>query len=124
MPWLRVASCSSSRVIWSEAVSPGGSSPSDPPMLALLTGSPLDRAGTGQDPVGQGEVGAVATVARPVPGHEVLVGHVTDQDPGDSEREVDAGGDLGDGDDVAAETGDGALLDGELGVRSPNEVVE
>src|SRR4029450_11662650 len=112
MPWLRVASCSSSRVIWSEAVSPGGSSPTDPPMLALLTGSPLDRAETVQDPREQGEVGAAAPLARPVPGHEVLVGHVTDQDPGDSEREVDAGGDVGEGDDVAAGGAAGALLEG------------
>jgi hypothetical protein len=88
-------------------------------MLALLTGSPLDRAETVQDPFEQGEVGAVATLARPVHGHEALVGHVTDQDPGDPEREVKAGGDLGDGDDVAAETGDGALLDGEPGGPLP-----
>ena len=50
----------------------------------------------------------------PVDDDQVLVGHVTDQDADDAERKIEVGGDLGDGQDVAAEGADGLLLHGQL----------
>jgi hypothetical protein len=48
-------------------------------------------------------------VGRPVNHDQVLVGHVTDQDANDAQGKMEVGGDLGDGQDVAAEGADGPL---------------
>ena len=77
-----------------------------------------------QHPFQQGQVGMVASLGWPVDDDQVLVGHVPDQDPDDAEGKVKAYGDLGDGQDVVAEGGDGPLLHGQLGVGSPTGVVE
>jgi hypothetical protein len=60
------------------------------------------------------QVGTVASVGRPVDHDQVLVGHVTDQDADDAEGKVKLGGELGDGQKVVAEHGDGPLLHGQL----------
>jgi hypothetical protein len=52
-------------------------------------------------------------VGGPVLDDQVLVGHVADQDADDAQGKVELGGDLSDGQDVVAEGGDGALLDGQ-----------
>ena len=72
----------------------------------------------------QGQVGTVACVGRPVDHDQVLIGHVADQDADDAEGKVEVGGDLGDGQDVVAESGDGPLLYGQLRRLLPGEVVE
>jgi hypothetical protein len=61
-------------------------------------------------------------LGRPVDHDQVLVGHVTDQDADDAERKAEPCGDLGDGQDVVAESGDGPLLTVSFGVCSPMEV--
>jgi hypothetical protein len=73
-----------------------------------------------QHPLQQGQVGTVAGGGRPVDHDQVLIGHVTDQDADDAEGKVEVGGDLGDGQDVVAEGGDGALLHGQLRRLLPN----
>ena len=55
---------------------------------------------------------------------QAAVGHVADQHPGHAQGQVEAGRDLGDGEDVAAQGGDGPLLHGQLGRPLPSEVVE
>jgi hypothetical protein len=55
-----------------------------------------------QHPFQQGQVGTVASVGRPVDHDQVLIGHVTDQDADDAKGKMELGGDLGDGQDVAA----------------------
>ena len=61
---------------------------------------------------------------RPVDHDQVLIGHVVDQDADDAERKVEVGGDLGDGQDVVAEGGDGPCSTVSFGVCSPVEVVQ
>ena len=77
-----------------------------------------------QYPLQQGQVGTVASMDRPVDHDQVLIGHVADQDADDAERKVEVGGDLGDGQDVVAESGDGPLLHSLLRRLLPGEVVE
>ena len=60
----------------------------------------------------------------PVDRDQVLVGHVADQDPDHAQGQVEPGRDLSDGQDVVAQGGDGALLDGQLGGRPLGERVE
>src|SRR4029450_12890341 len=50
----------------------------------------------------------------PVDDDQVLVGHIADQDRDDAEGKVKPCGDLGDGQDLVAEGGDGPLLHGQL----------
>ena len=70
--------------------------------------------GARRAPVPAGQVGTVASLGRPVDHDQLLFGHVTDQDPDDAEGKVELRGDLGDGQDVVAEGGDGPLLHGQL----------
>jgi hypothetical protein len=60
-----------------------------------------------QHPLQQDQVATVASVGRPVDHDQVLIGHVTNQDADDTEGNVELCGDLGDGQDVVAEGGDG-----------------
>lgn len=77
-----------------------------------------------QHPFQQGPIGTVASLGWPVDHDQVLVGHITDQDPDDAEGKVQPCRDLGDGQDLVAEGGDGPPLHGQLRGCSPTEVVE
>src|SRR5215218_11496288 len=87
-----------------------------PPAMTILTGvgardSPAGAVGlycpeSIEHPLEKCEVWAVADAGGPMHGHQSFFGHVTDQDTGDAEREVQARGDLGDGQDVPAQQGD------------------
>ena len=70
-----------------------------------------------QHPLQQGQVGTVARVGRPVDHDQVLVGHVTDQDADHAEGKMELCRDLGDGQEVVAEDGDGPLLHSQLGTQ-------
>jgi hypothetical protein len=63
-------------------------------------------------------------VSWPVDHDQVLIGHVADQNPDHAQGEVEPGRHLSDGQDVMAQGGDGALLDGQLGRWPPTERVE
>ena len=86
--------------------------------------SSSDGAQPVQHPLQQGQVGTIASVGRPVDHDQVLVGHVTDQDADDAQGKMEVGGDLGDGQGVVAEGGDGPCSTVSFGVCSPVEVVQ
>jgi hypothetical protein len=75
-------------------------------------------------PAAAGQVGTVAGLGGSIDHDQALVGHVTDQDVDDAEGKVKPCGDLGDGQDVVAEGGDGPLLHGQLRRLLPMEMVE
>jgi hypothetical protein len=99
-------------------------------LCALNTGGSLspeslsDAVEPVQHPFQHGQVGMVAGLGWPVDHDQVLVGHIADQDPGHAEGKVKPCADLGDGQDLVTEGGDGPLLHGQLRVCSPTEVVE
>ena len=88
------------------------SSVADP--AAGLTQVGSDAVEPVQHPFQQDQVGMVASLDWPVDHDQVLVRHITDQDPDDAEGKVKPCGDLGDGQDLVAEGGDGPLLHGQL----------
>jgi polar amino acid transport system substrate-binding protein len=76
-----------------------------------------------QDLLEEGDGGGAGVAGGAVDGDHALGGQVADQDPGDTEGEVDAGGQLGHREGLAAGQGDRAVLEAEPGGRVGTQVV-